>query len=68
MLINENKVRCNQCNDIVISESENVFKPCLCGAIKITGAKKDKIRLLANDKPAISGHDYTELSTYLFND
>jgi len=66
--INENKIRCVKCSDVLISEIEDVFKSCTCGHVKIAGGKKDKIRVRSNGSPALMAEDYIELSTYVFNE
>lgn len=66
--LNKNRIRCAKCGDTLVSEIENVFKSCSCGHVKIAGGKKDKIRVRSDGSPAVMVEDYTELSTYVFND
>lgn len=63
-----NKAKCLSCGDEIISEVESVFKSCSCGKLKISGGKKDTIRVLTEGSPAKVGVDYAELSTYLLNE
>ena len=74
--LSENKIQCVACGDIIISEIDTLIKPCSCGKIKISGGKRDTIRLLIKESslpsieyiPAVAGRDYVEMSTYLLNE
>lgn len=52
------KVKCNLCNDIVISRSDKDWSSCSCGSTKVMGVKSFK---------RIDGNDYTDLSVLDFS-
>lgn len=53
--INENKVKCKHCKDIIESLSVNDYKRCSCGKIEISGGH-DYLKRIGNKD------DYEELS------
>lgn len=53
--INENKVKCKHCKDIIESLSVNDYKRCYCGKIEISGGH-DYLKRIGNKD------DYEELS------
>jgi len=52
-------VKCNDCDDIVVSRSNTEWSECACGNTKIVGKGTFKI---------IKGNNYTDLSTGNFDD
>jgi hypothetical protein len=67
-LLNENKIQCSKCGDVIISESELHPASCKCGHVKVSGGKTAKIRSLANGTVANPDTDFIELSTYVLNE
>lgn len=55
----ENKIKCNHCGDILISEHVYDFKTCSCGTVSIDGGKEYLKRLFKN-----SVNDLEDLSEY----
>lgn len=55
----ENKIKCNHCGDILISEHVHDFKTCSCGTVSIDGGKEYLKRLFKN-----SVNDLEDLSEY----
>lgn len=54
-----NKIRCNSCGDVIVSEHRHDFKFCRCGRMAVDGGT-DYLRRGFVDSP----DDYTELSEY----
>lgn len=52
-----NKIKCNYCGDIIISENCHDFKRCKCGKVAIDGGNYYLRRIYTN-----SQNDFTELS------
>lgn len=67
-ILNENKIQCSKCGDIIVSESEHHPTSCKCGHVKVSGGKVAKIRSLANGTVANLNEDFIELSTFLLNE
>lgn len=67
-LLNENKIQCFKCGDVIISESEHHPVSCKCGHVNVSGGKTVKIRSLANGTVANPGSDFIELSTFVLNE
>ena len=57
--IKENKIKCNHCGDIIVSEHVHDFKFCICGCVAVDGGNEYLRRTFSNSKS-----DYTELSVY----
>lgn len=55
----ENKIKCNHCGDILISEFRHDFKTCSCGTVSIDGGKDYLKRSFKN-----SVNDLEDLSSY----
>jgi len=58
-----NRVRCLYCGDVIESKDYYAETECKCGKIKITGGLYALKRIGVRE-----GHDYAELSKFLFND
>jgi len=54
-MILENKIQCNKCKDVLVSEYRHDFKFCSCGSCAVDGGKDYAKRL---------GCDFTDLSVY----
>ena len=52
-----NKIRCNQCGDVIESEYRHDFKSCRCGLVSVDGGH-DYLRRGFTNSP----DDYTELT------
>lgn len=57
-----NKIQCNHCGDIIVSQHRNDFKSCKCGCVAVDGGNEYLRRTFAN-----STNDFTELSEYETN-
>ena len=57
--IYKNRIKCNLCGEILVSESVHDFKFCKCGTVAVGGGKEYLRRIYKN-----STDDYTELSEY----
>lgn len=55
--IKVNAIKCNKCNDIVVSTYRHDFKWCKCGAVAVDGGK-DYLRRVGHYK------DYSDASEY----
>lgn len=51
-------MRCNLCNDVIVSESTHDFKTCSCGTVSVDGGKEYLRRSYVKEG------DFTELSVY----
>lgn len=59
----ENKVQCNTCKGVLISESETIPVTCYCGNVTVLGGTVSLIR--KGKKEIIEGIDYKEMSKFL---
>lgn len=57
--IKVNKIKCNHCGDVIVSESVHDFKFCSCGTVAVDGGKEYLKRTFKN-----SQNDFAELSEY----
>lgn len=55
-----NKIKCNYCDDIIISEHRHDFKFCSCGKVAVDGGTDYLQRTYTN-----SSDDFTELTEYM---
>lgn len=55
----KNSVKCNLCDDVIVSESVSAKVSCRCGNIKISGGKSFLLR---------EGCNYEEKTQFLLND
>lgn len=58
--IKTNKIKCNYCGDIILSESRHEFKFCSCGKVAVDGGTDYLRRIYTN-----SCDDFTELTEYI---
>lgn len=58
-IIKINRIRCNSCGDIIVSEHCHDFKRCRCGRVGVDGGREYLRREFME-----STDDYTELSEY----
>lgn len=54
-----NKIRCNHCGDIIVSEFAHDYNECSCGRVAVDGGKEYLRRVCMDMK-----NDFTELSEY----
>lgn len=54
-----NKIKCNYCEDVIVSEHRHDFKYCKCGKVAVDGGNDYLKRCYTN-----SPDDFTELSEY----
>lgn len=57
-LFKQIKVRCNLCNDIIVSTSDSEWTECTCGSTRVLGK---------NSFIKIDGKNYTDLTIYDFD-
>jgi hypothetical protein len=55
----ENKVKCNACGEVLVSNNPNKSVTCSCGSTTINGGLYELIR---------EGADYTEMTKYFLNE
>lgn len=55
----KNCIKCNFCDDIIVSENRHDFKWCTCGSVAVDGGKEYLRRSFKN-----SIDDYTEMSEF----
>ena len=58
--IKTNKIKCNYCGDIIVSEHRHDFKFCSCGKVAVDGGTDYLRRSYTN-----STDDFTELTEYI---
>ena len=58
--IKTNKIKCNYCGDIIVSENRHDFKFCSCGKVAVDGGTDYLKRSYTN-----STDDFTELTEYI---
>ena len=58
--IKTNKIKCNYCGDIIVSENRHDFKFCSCGKVAVDGGTDYLRRSYTN-----STDDFTELTEYI---
>lgn len=54
-----NKIKCNHCDDIIVSESVHDFKFCSCGTVAVDGGNEYLRRTYKKSKD-----DFIEMSEY----
>lgn len=54
-----NKIKCNHCGDIIVSESVHDFRFCSCGVVAVDGGNEYLRRTYKNSKD-----DFIEMSEY----
>ncbi|MCI9641383.1 MAG: hypothetical protein HFJ98_01095 [Eubacterium sp.] len=57
--IKVNKIKCNYCGDIIVSESVHDFRFCSCGTVAVDGGNEYLRRTFKNSKD-----DFIEMSEY----